>query len=105
MIIIILLLFTAIKCPALSAFANGDITYAPDTTAPFEFLSIATHSCNIGFFLTGDETRSCGGDGSSAVGVWNGTASTCSGRQLDCYFIPEKRVACTEGNAYVMVIP
>ena len=73
-------LFTAIECPALSTLANGDISYTPDMTGPLDFATIATHSCNTGFFLMGIGTlRSCGGDGSSTVGIWNGTAPTCLG--------------------------
>ena len=34
---------------------------------------VATYSCDFGFFLVGDRTRSCGSDG-----TWSGMAPTCA---------------------------
>ena len=68
---------TAIKCPALVDLTNGDIVYASDTTAPYYFGTTATHSCNPGYSLFGDERRTCGGDGSSITGEWDMIEPTC----------------------------
>ena len=39
--------------------------------------STATYSCNIGFTLNGDQTRTCGSDGS-----WSGSEPSCQGKSL-----------------------
>ena len=52
--------FTAVECPALQPIPNGAITYGPDTIAPFDEGTVATHSCNDGFTLgAGSEVRTC----------------------------------------------
>ena len=59
---------------------NGDITYAMDTTAPFDYQTRATYSCNPGYGLSGGDTvRTCTGtlDGN---GDWTGIAPICRGR-------------------------
>ncbi len=50
--------FTA-QCPELAPIPNGAITYGPDMTADFEVDTVATHSCDSGFLLSGPETRVC----------------------------------------------
>ena len=74
--------FPAITCPSLGAFANGQVSYSPDTTAPHNFGTVATFSCNTGFSLSGGSTRTCGGDGSSQNGVWSGSSPVCVGELL-----------------------
>ena len=56
---------------------NGAIVYASDTTAPYDFGTTATHSCNSGYSLVGVEVRTCGGDGSSVTGGWDSSEPTC----------------------------
>ena len=70
-------LSTAIECPALVNLTNGAILYASDTTAPYDFETTATHSCNPGYFLVGEKTRSCGGNGSSTTGEWDLSEPSC----------------------------
>ena len=61
---------------------NGQISYASDTTAPYDIGTLATYSCDPGFGLNGGvEVRTCSGDGSSVNGIWTGTAPTCEGRK------------------------
>ncbi|XP_064384964.1 uncharacterized protein LOC135333878 isoform X2 [Halichondria panicea] len=67
----------AITCPALSNPANGQVTFATDTTVPYDFGTVATYTCGTGFGLSGDMTRTCSGDGSSTTGMWSATAPTC----------------------------
>ncbi len=74
--------YTAITCPDLSGPANGQVTFATDTTVPYDFGTVATYTCGTGFGLSGDMTRTCGGDGSSTTGMWSATAPTCEGKQL-----------------------
>ena len=54
------------------------IVFASDTTSDFEIGTVATHSCNTGFALVGDTTRTCmDDDQADIVGVWSGSAPTC----------------------------
>ncbi len=65
--------FTAVECPALPSIPNGAITYGPDTIAPFNVDTVATHSCNDGFILgIGSETRTC-----LVSGIWSGLIPVC----------------------------
>ena len=73
---------TDISCSFLNRDTNGLITYSPDTTDPFDFGTRATHSCNEGFYLDGNDTRSCTGDGLSTIGEWTLTMPTCPGRMM-----------------------
>ena len=61
-----LLITTAPVCPVLAAPANGQV----DATVR-DFGSVATYSCNDGFALNGEATRTCGD------GEWTGEAPTC----------------------------
>lgn len=65
----------AIVCPTLSTPFNGQISFSSLlNTANVT----ATYSCDIGFGLSGgDEVLTCGGDGSSPNGEWNGTPPVC----------------------------
>ncbi len=42
-----------------------------------EFGTQAIYSCDTGFSLVGKNTTTCTGDGSSTIGVFDGTAPTC----------------------------
>ena len=46
--------------------------FAPTTT----YGSTANYSCNTGYNINGDVSRTCGVDGSGA-GVWSGSEPTC----------------------------
>ena len=58
------------NCGALPNPNNGEVTYS-DTT----YQSVATYSCDAGFELVGDRTRTC-----SAEETWTGSQPECSGR-------------------------
>ncbi len=67
-------LFTAVACPMLLDPLNGVITYAVDTTAPFNYQTTATYSCNTGYGLSSiSAVRICGN-----TEEWSGTAPTCN---------------------------
>ena len=69
--------FTEIECPSLS-ITNGVIVFASDTTPNFEIGTEATHTCNAGFALVGEMTRTCRDDDQAdIVGLWSGSAPTC----------------------------
>ena len=57
-------------CGNLTDPANGQVAHTSGTT--FEYT--ATYSCNTGYNLVGDSTRTC-----QATGEWSGSAPTCQG--------------------------
>ena len=79
---------TAIKCSQLDPISNGMISYSPDSVVgSYDLATIATHSCNEGFYLSGAITRECIGDISSSFGSWNGrSAPTCMGNLYNVMF-------------------
>ncbi len=69
-----------ITCSILEPIVNGMIGYSPDITAPFDYGTNATYSCNDGFFLEGSEIINCDGDGSSVNGEWADDPPQCTGK-------------------------
>ena len=59
---------TVVDCSALTNPPNGQISTTGGTT----FGQNATYSCNTGYNLMGDNTRTC-----EATGNWSGSAPTC----------------------------
>ncbi len=90
-----LILHAAITCETLSAPENGMVSYSTNnnTMGTFSFGTEAYFSCDVGFSLVGDKTRTCGdGIDSSgfsgsglygigpvvmSVGEFNGTTPAC----------------------------
>ena len=70
----ILLILTAEDCGSLTDPANGSVTLTAGTSG-----QTATYSCNTGYILVGDSTRTC-----QATGKWSGSAPTCEGIAM-CY--------------------
>ena len=69
----VFLILTAVDCGSLTDPANGSVTHTSGTT----FGQTATYSCNTGYNLVGDSTRTC-----QATGNWSGSAPTCQGLLL-----------------------
>ncbi|XP_064386377.1 sushi, von Willebrand factor type A, EGF and pentraxin domain-containing protein 1-like isoform X2 [Halichondria panicea] len=67
-------------CPDLTVPANGMIGYNMGTGSPRPVDTVATYTCNPGYTLSGDSTRTCG-----SGGVWSGFAPTC---QPNCPDLP-----------------
>ncbi len=68
-----LLHFTiAITCPPLTAPTNGSVTYNTSSSDKNNFAvsAMANYSCDTGFVLVGNNTRTCTGDGSSTIPVF-----------------------------------
>ncbi len=63
-----LLLRAVVTCPALTDPTNGMVS-VPNNN----FESNATYTCDTGYTLNGDTTRTCGSDG-----VWSGSDPTCT---------------------------
>ena len=62
------LLSTVVDCGTLTNPANGQVNHTAGTT----FGQTATYSCNTGYNLVGDNTRTC-----QATGEWSGSEPTC----------------------------
>ena len=57
----------------LSGLANGSVNHTSGTT----FGQTATYTCNMGYNLVENSTRTC-----QATGQWSGSAPTCEGMLL-----------------------
>ena len=64
-----------VVCQALPLFGNGSVEYSPDTTAPYDEGTVATHICNTGFALIGNSIQTCQENGS-----FDGDPPLCEGR-------------------------
>ena len=62
------LLPTVVDCGTLTNPTNGQVSNTAGTT----FGQTATYSCNTGYNLVGDSTRTC-----QAIGNWSGSVPTC----------------------------
>ena len=60
-------------CGNLTTLANGQVSHTTGTSLG----QAATYSCNTGYNLVGDSTRTC-----EAAGLWSGSAPTCQGMLL-----------------------
>ncbi len=58
----------AVDCDSLTNPTNGMVNTSTTT-----FMSTANYTCDPGYMLDGDMTRTCG-----ATGVWSGTDLTCA---------------------------
>ena len=63
-------ILTVVDCGSLTDPGNGSVTLTVGTTLG----QTATYSCNTGYNLVGDSTRTC-----QAEGNWSGSAPTCQG--------------------------
>ena len=73
------LIYIAVDCGTLTNPVNGQVTHTAGTT----FGRTATYSCNTGYNLVGDSTRTC-----QATRVWSGSPPSCQGsyRMLSVLF-------------------
>ena len=88
---IVYLLLTVVNCGTLSNPANGQVNHTAGTTLG----QTATYSCNTGYNLVGDNTRTC-----QATGTWSGSAPTCQ-----CMYVFITLYACTYtgGTSYLYI--
>ena len=70
---VIFIILIVVDCGNLTDPAQGEVNHTAGTT----FRQTATYSCNTGYNLVGDSTRTC-----QATGVWSGSAPTCEGMLL-----------------------
>lgn len=90
----------AITCPDIPDPLNGRIDFFIDDLCPFDYGTVATYSCDVGFGLEGAAVRVCEGDGSSPNGAWSGSAPSCSGKlyvhiDFNVHFVLRKCLHCT----------
>ncbi len=72
----------AVTCPPLNSIRYGSIAYSPDSAQRFTFDTVASHSCNEGYYLVGRSIRTCVGDGSTILGQWSGVPPMCTGNDM-----------------------
>ena len=72
---------SAIECQELT-LENGNVSYTEDTSNPFSVGTMATLTCNVGYFLVGDRIRHCTKNDQidTARGEWNENKSYCQGK-------------------------
>ena len=80
-----IIFYADITCSRLTDPSNGVITYTTDTTAPFDYQTTATYSCDNGFRLSavGNTIRNCVGS-NAGPGEWSGAAPICEGISTGC---------------------
>ncbi len=84
----IFLLILAITCQGLPDPTSGTVSYGGvevNRDGLYAFNVVASYSCDTGFTVIGGLTRTCTGDGSSVVGVFDDLAPTCEGDEYDIY--------------------
>ena len=69
-VIHVILILAVVDCGSLTDPASGQVDLTSGTTLG----QTATYSCNTGYNLVGDSTRTC-----QATGQWSGSAPTCEG--------------------------
>ena len=69
-LIYVFLFLTVVDCGTPNATTNGQVNH----TAGTSFGQTATYSCDTGYILDANNTRTC-----QATGVWSGSAPTCQG--------------------------
>ena len=78
MCVIIVWFTIAVQCPELPSIPNGLIEYVEDDGAPFDLGTMATYMCNDGFFLDGDDERSCTTrEVGTSIVMWTGQEPQC----------------------------
>ena len=60
-------------CLDLTSLGNGGISYSPSST-PRRQGTVATHTCNTGYVLSGGSSRTC-----QSNRLWSGSLITCLG--------------------------
>ncbi len=78
--------YIAIQCQVLNDIEEGNISYnSVINEGQLAFNTEATHTCDKSYILSSgrpSDVRVCGGNDSSAIGMWNGTTPICTGEIL-----------------------
>ncbi len=77
-VIIVWFISIDVQCSELPSIPNGSIVYVENDVSPFDLGTIATYMCNDGFFVDGDNERSCTiGQAGTSNRVWTGQEPQC----------------------------
>ena len=79
----------ALSCDELSPPEHGEISVAPGPNSLSHGLgSVATYSCDPGYALVGQTTRTCEdtNGGTVATGTWSNSPPSCQGRSKSYHF-------------------
>ncbi len=70
-----------ILCPDVTVPVNGTLVISTPspTTQPLGVGTIVTYSCDPGYVLVGDLTRTCEDSGTGTIGTWSGSDFIGSG--------------------------
>ena len=71
-------LILTVDCGNLTHPTNGSVNHTAGTTVG----QTVTYSCNTGYNLVGDSTRTC-----QAAGNWSGSEPTCQGMLLHSVYL------------------
>ena len=91
----ILLFPIVVDCGALTDPANGQVSHPDGTTLG----QTATYSCNTGYNLVGNSTRTC-----QDTGDWSGSEPTCQRMLLLLIIFVEEFTFCTQAYAPELLI-
>ncbi len=65
-------------CASLSPPTNGRVAYFTDSAPPYDYDTVATYTCDIGFGIAGGDVNSvCTDENNEAVGRWTRIPPTC----------------------------
>ena len=67
---------TVILCSGLTAPDNGEIVFSA-TSQLLDVGTTATYSCDLGYVLVGETTRTCEDTNSRTTGTWSGEDPIC----------------------------
>ena len=81
-----------IRCQPLTQPSNGVVSISTGTHGVnLGVGAIATYSCNSGYGLVGQASRTCV-SGGGTTGTWSGTQPTCEGKNLHSLHILAKHI-------------
>ncbi len=70
------------QCDHLPSLPNGNISYSFGGFPLRPYGTVATYTCNQGYYLSGNETRACNNS------EWFGKMPTCKGIANCCIILP-----------------
>jgi len=75
-----LLIYIAVACPSLTDPNNGLMTCSLGDDGIPSYKDICGFICNVGYLLSGSDTRTCQSDGS-----WSGSETMCRKGEINIY--------------------
>ena len=75
-----------VHCPSLPNYDDGVINCSLGDDEIFSYEDTCSFTCNAGYELTGNDTRTCQSDGS-----WSGNDSLCRRGNMLCHIMLDNR--------------